>query len=229
MTDDQSKTGEPPKTDPKTGDDGDVGGINLDNIVGSDSQDKAADVDLPLGEDLFVEDKEPVEFDSVVTLQAECDDLKDQLLRAKAEVENMRRRTERELSQSRKYGHANFARDLLSAFDNLKRAIDVLPQDRGNFDDIVANFVAGVELINQDLTAVLARHGVTAVDPAGEKFDHDRHQAMFEIPSNDVEPGTIMQVAQRGWVLHDRLLTPAMVGVAKAVDGANGGTGEGEN
>ena len=165
-----------------------------------------------------VVDPQEDELDPIAALEKERDELKDQALRAMAEVENMRRRTERELAQSRKYGHANFARDLLSAVENLKRAVDVLPEDRANLDETMKNLVIGVEMISQDISSVLERHGVQVIDPMGEKFDYEKHQAMFEVPTNDAEPGTVMQVAQRGWMLHDRLLTPAMVGVSKAAE-----------
>ncbi len=158
------------------------------------------------------------ELDPIAALEAERDELKDQALRAMAEVENMRRRTERELSQSRKYGHSNFARDLLSAVENLKRAVDVLPEDRTDLDETMANLVIGVEMINQEINTVLEKHGVNVIDPMGEKFDYEKHQAMFEIPTNEAEPGVVMQVAQRGWMLHDRLLSPAMVGVSKPAE-----------
>lgn len=158
------------------------------------------------------------ELDPFQALEVERDELKDQALRAMAEVENMRRRTERELSQARKYGHANFARDLISAVENLKRAVDVLPEDRTSLDETMTNLVIGVEMISQEINTVLEKHGVHVIDPLGEKFDYEKHQAMFEMPTNEAEPGTVMQVAQRGWMLHDRLLTPAMVGVSKAPD-----------
>ena len=161
-----------------------------------------------------------VELDPVALLEVERDDLKDQVLRAMAEVENMRRRTDRELAQARKYGHSNFARDLLSAIDNLKRAVDVLPEDRSGLDANMTNLVVGVEMIHQEITSVLERHGITVISPEGEKFDYDKHQAMFEVPTNDVDPGMVVQVAQNGWMLHDRLLTPAMVGVSKPADDA---------
>jgi len=155
-------------------------------------------------------------LDPITALEAERDTLKDQALRAMAEAENTRRRTERELSQARKYGHAGFARDLLAVVDNLKRAVDALPEDRSSLDDTMTNLVVGVEMIHQEITSVLDRHGITKIDPMGEKFDYDKHQAMFEIPTDEVEPGMVVQVAQTGWMLHDRLLTPAMVGVSKA-------------
>lgn len=163
------------------------------------------------------EESAPI-LDPVQALEAECEELKDQSLRALAEVENMRRRTERELAQARKYGHSNFARDLISVVENLNRAVAVLPEDRATLDETMTNLVVGVEMISQEINAILEKHGIYVIDPMGEKFDYEKHQAMFEIPTNDAEPGTVMQVAQRGWMLHDRLLTPAMVGVSKAKD-----------
>lgn len=150
------------------------------------------------------------------TAEDEQSDLRDQLLRAMAEVENTRRRTDRELQQARRYGHAGFARDLLTVVDNLSRAVDALPADRGNLDETMTNLVIGVEMIHQEITSVLQRHGISRINPKGEKFDYALHQAMFEVPTDDVEPGIVVEVAQPGWVLHDRLLSPAMVGVAKA-------------
>ena len=187
----------------------------------SDNKDKE-NIEAPELEDI-IEDQSgtedsvetEAEIDPIAALEAERDELKDQTLRALAEVENMRRRTERELAQSRKYGHSGFARDLLAAVDNLKRAVDVLPEDRSNLDETMTNLVVGVEMIHQEIMTVLERHGISMISPDGEKFDYDKHQAMFEVPTNEVEPGTVVQVAQNGWMLHDRLLTPAMVGVSK--------------
>ena len=187
----------------------------------SDNKDKE-NIEAPELEDI-IEDQSgtedsvetEAEIDPIAALEAERDELKDQTLRALAEVENMRRRTERELAQSRKYGHSGFARDLLAAVDNLKRAVDVLPEDRSNLDETMTNLVVGVEMIHQEIMTVLERHGISVISPDGEKFDYDKHQAMFEVPTNEVEPGTVVQVAQNGWMLHDRLLTPAMVGVSK--------------
>ncbi len=176
--------------------------INLDNL----------EEVVDLTEEVDVE-----ELDPIAALEAERDALKDQTLRTMAESENLRRRTERELAQSRKYGHSGFARDLLAAVDNLKRAVDVLPEDRSGLDENMTNLVVGVEMIHQEINTVLERHGITVINPVGEKFDYEKHQAMFEMPSDDAPPGTVLQVAQRGWMLHDRLLTPAMVGVAKTM------------
>ena len=201
--------------------------VNTDNddiIIDDDALAKAAAEQVAQeqgsAEDISAEhdDEGEAQLDPIQALEAERDDLKDQTLRAMAEVENMRRRTERELSQARKYGHSNFARDLISAVENLKRAVDVLPEDRSGLDETMANLVIGVEMISQEINTVMEKHGIHVIDPMGEKFDYEKHQAMFEIPTNDAEPGTVMQVAQRGWMLHDRLLTPAMVGVSKAAE-----------
>ena len=192
-----------------------------ENTATGDAKQPAEDqVDNTAGDDAENTDDGNIELDPLTVLEMERDDLKDQALRAMAEVENMRRRTERELSQARRYGHANFARDLLAAIDNLKRAVDVLPEDRSGLDANMTNLVVGVEMIHQEITSVLERHGITMISPEGEKFDYDKHQAMFEVPTNDVDPGMVVQVAQNGWMLHDRLLTPAMVGVSKPADDA---------
>ena len=168
--------------------------------------------------DLNIEDI----LDPVSTLQAERDELKDQMLRAVAEADNTRRRAERDVAQARKYGHTGFARDLISVVENLSRAVEVLPEQRDDLDETMKNLVIGVEMISREMASVLERHGITRILPMGEKFDHNKHQAMFEVPTNDAEPGVVVQVAQSGWMLHDRLLSPAMVGVAKAADPASG-------
>ena len=161
------------------------------------------------------------EKDPLEALTEERDNLKDKLLRALAEVDNMRRRTETETANARKYGHSGFARDLLGSIDNLGRAVDALPEKRDGLDDAMRNLVVGVEMVSREITEVMERHGIKRIDPMGEKFDHDRHQAMFEVPTADAEPGTVVQVARPGWMLHDRLLSPAMVGVAKKPDGGD--------
>jgi molecular chaperone GrpE len=168
--------------------------------------------------DLNIEDI----LDPVSTLQAERDELKDQMLRAVAEADNTRRRAERDVAQARKYGHTGFARDLISVVENLSRAVEALPEQRDDLDETMKNLVICVEMISREMASILERHGITRILPMGEKFDHNKHQAMFEVPTNDAEPGVVVQVAQSGWMLHDRLLSPAMVGVAKAADPASG-------
>ena len=162
--------------------------------------------------------------DTLETLLAERDALKDQLLRALADVENMRRRTERELETARKYGHTGFARDLVGAIDNLARALEAAPKDEASRTaEAIDGLVTGLEMSWTEIQATMERHGVRRISPQGEKFDYNFHQAMFEMPSADHDPGTVVEVVQHGYVLHDRLLRPAMVGVSKAVEPQEGG------
>lgn len=146
--------------------------------------------------------------------QAEAADMKDRLLRALAEVENVRRRAERERDDTRKYGITQFAKDLLDAVDNLRRALDSMPEAQVR-DDVTRNLLTGVAATERALLAALERNGVRRIDPKGERFDHNLHQAIFEAENTGRPAGTIIEVLQPGYVLHDRLLRPAMVGVAK--------------
>jgi len=147
-------------------------------------------------------------------------ELNDKLLRALAEIENTRRRAEREREDVRKFAVSKFARDMLDVADNLTRALGNIPAElRGN--DGFSQFLSGVELTAREFASVLERHGITKVDPMGEKFDHNFHQAMFEVETPDQPPGTVVQVAQPGYVIEGRLLRPAMVGVSKAAPQAS--------
>ena len=157
--------------------------------------------------------------DTLDALLAERDALKDQLLRALADVENMRRRTERELETARRYGHTGFARDLVGAIDNLALALEAAPKDEAaRTAEAIDGLVTGLEMSWKEIQATMERHGVRRISPQGEKFDYNFHQAMFEMPHPELAPGTVVEVVQHGYVLHDRLLRPAMVGVAKAAD-----------
>jgi len=147
-------------------------------------------------------------------LAAEAADLKDQLLRALAEGENTRKRAAREREDSARYGISNFARDVVAVADNLRRAIDSLPADNAG-EDVVKTLTEGVAATLRQLDAAFANHGIERIDPAGQPFDHNLHQAMFEDPDSDQPPGTVVQVIEHGYKIHDRLLRPAMVGVAK--------------
>ena len=153
--------------------------------------------------------------DPLAAITAERDQLKEQLLRALADTENMRRRSEREAANVRKYGHTPFARDLVGALDNLGRAVDSAPDDLDSLDEPVKSLVTGIQLSWTELQSVIQKHGIATVSPKGEKFDYNLHQAMFEVPTDDVTPGMVVEVVQHGYVLHDRLLRPAMVGVSK--------------
>ena len=151
---------------------------------------------------------------------AERDELKDQLLRLMADNENLRKRTEREVAAAKKYGPLSFARDLLASLDNLEKAITLIPEDKEGMDETLKNILIGVEMTGRELASAFERHGIQRINPEGEKFDYNLHQAMFEVPTNEVEPGMVVQVVQPGYSLHDRLLRPAMVGVSNAAEDA---------
>ena len=153
----------------------------------------------------------------VVALKAETADLKDRLLRALAEVENVRRRSERERLDASQYAVTKFARDMLSVADNLKRALDAYPPDaRANASPQVKAVIEGVEATERHLQSTLERHGIKLIDTAGAKFDPNLHQAIAEVPAQGKPPGSIMNVVQTGYLIADRLLRPAMVTVARA-------------
>jgi molecular chaperone GrpE len=139
---------------------------------------------------------------------------KDQALRALAEAENTKRRVQRENDQIKKYAAGGLAKDLMSAIDNLSRALEAAPEPEG-LDDATKNLVVGVEMIGKELQAAFEKHNIRKIEPMGEKFDPNFHEAMFEVPNSGKPAGTVVQVMAPGYVLHDRLLRAAMVGVAK--------------
>mgnify|MGYP001373431007 FL=1 len=151
-------------------------------------------------------------------LELKISELKDQLLRAVADSENIRKRSEREKEQTRKFGIANFAKDLLSIADNLGRALDAAPKNEDIKDDAIKNFVIGIQMTEQELQKAFDNNNIRKIDPIGEKFDYNFHQAMFEVEETDQEPGVVVQVLQPGYAIDDRILRPAMVGVSKAKD-----------
>lgn len=158
------------------------------------------------------------------TAEAEIAELKDKLLRALAENENLIRRAKRDREDTAKYAAANFARDMLTIADNLRRALAVVPEAMRSGDENTRAFVEGVELTGRELQSALERHGIRRISPLGEKFNHDLHEALFEVPTGDAAPGTVVQVLEDGYVIHDRLLRAARVGVAKALPEAGDGT-----
>ncbi|MFT0893239.1 nucleotide exchange factor GrpE [Pseudochelatococcus sp. G4_1912] len=151
----------------------------------------------------------------VAQLEAEKADLKDKLLRTLAEMENLRRRTERELADARVYGITSFARDVLSVSDNIRRALDAIPADQRSAEGPLKAFADGIDLTDRELVKTLGRHGVKEISPKGEKFDPNMHQAMFEVPDASVPNGTVVQVMQTGFSIGERVLRPALVGVSK--------------
>ncbi len=202
------QTAKPDATDPQTGE-------------------QAANENAPETEAAPEEAVEAAETATATEAEAEADpaaevsDLKDKLLRAVAETENMRRRAERDKQDAAKFAVSNFARDVLSVADNLRRALDSVPEDQAGHE-AVKTLMDGVQLTENELKAAMERHGIKVVDPQGEKFDHNFHQAMFEVPDTGQADGTVVQVIQVGYTIHDRLLRPAMVGVAKGAKPAPG-------
>lgn len=152
------------------------------------------------------------------SLSVEIAELKDQLLRAVAETENVRRRAQRDVEEAGKYALTNFAREIVSVCDNLWRAAEAIPPEARQGGDLMATIAQGVDMTLKELLNVLERFQIKRIDPMGQPFDHNLHQAVVQIDSMDAEPGAIMQVMQAGYTLHGRLLRPAMVGVAKRPD-----------
>jgi molecular chaperone GrpE len=167
-------------------------------------QDAAADPAAPAG------DSDP--FVVLQKLQQENVDLKDKLLRTLAEMENLRRRTEKEVADAKLYGVTSFARDMLTFADNLRRIVENIPEE---LRAAAATLVEGLDLTERDFLSRLARHGVKKLEPQGKKFDPNRHEAMYEVPDESVPAGTVVQVIEDGYAIGDRVLRPAKVGVAR--------------
>jgi molecular chaperone GrpE len=166
----------------------------------------------------------------ITALRAEAEAQRDRALRALAEVENVRKRLERERDEARIYSVTRFARDLLTVADNLSRALAALPGDtRAKADDSLKAVLDGVEATERELKAALARHGVKPIEAEGQRFDPHVHQAIAEVPAKGVEPGTVMNVVQSGYMIGDRLLRPAMVTIAKAEGAKRDGEAPGPN
>jgi molecular chaperone GrpE len=159
---------------------------------------------------------EPLDHE-ILALKEEAGKLKDQLLRTLAEMDNLRKRMEREKAEATLYAATNFARDILSVSDNMDRALATAEADHlKEATEPVKHLVAGVEVTKRELLNIFERHGIKRIDPMGEKFDPHFHQAMFEVPTDEEPPGTVVQVMQAGFKIGDRVLRPALVGVAKA-------------
>ncbi|KAA0685229.1 nucleotide exchange factor GrpE [Azospirillum brasilense] len=154
--------------------------------------------------------------DRVAQLEAEVASLKDQLLRQMAEVENTRRRAQRDREDASKFAVSSFAKELVTVADNLRRALEAVPAEGRENDDVLKSLSVGVEATERQLISAFERAGIKKIDPTGELFDPNFHQVMFEIESTGKPAGTVVQVLQPGYTIHGRLLREAMVGVAKA-------------
>ncbi|MFZ5749393.1 MAG: nucleotide exchange factor GrpE [Pseudomonadota bacterium] len=185
-------------------------------------EEKSATVEMNEGEGKLREETagaapEVAGHDRIAELEKELADAKAATLYAQAEIQNVRRRAEKEAADARAYAATQFARDVLSVADNLSRALDAIPADlRG--DDKFKGLVTGLEATGRELDSVFARHGISRIGALGEPLDPNRHQAMLEVPSAETPPGTIVQEIQTGYMIRDRLLRPALVAVAKAAD-----------
>jgi molecular chaperone GrpE len=154
--------------------------------------------------------------DPLLLAQQEAAVLKDKLLRTLADMENLRRRTEREVADARVYGISSFARDVLGVADNMRRALDAVgPDVRSAADAAVKALIEGVELTERELLKALEKSGIRKIEPQGEKFDPNLHQAIYEVPDASVPAGSVVQVVQPGYLIGERVLRPAMVGVSK--------------
>lgn len=161
-------------------------------------------------------DEDAFALDTYEELATENADLKDRVLRSMAETENLRKRAEREKAEATLYAATNFARDLLSVSDSMGKALEMMPDDAlKNADEATRNLINGIELTRRELLNSFQKHGILEVDPMDEKFDPHFHQAMFEVPGTDKPNGTVVQVVQTGFKIGERVLRPALVGVAK--------------
>tara|TARA_B110000459_G_scaffold188241_1_gene221268 strand:- start:85 stop:723 length:639 start_codon:yes stop_codon:yes gene_type:complete len=174
------------------------------------------EVEQFLDEEVEKEEEEEEEEDN--DLEVKIKELKDQLMRTLADGENLRKRTLKEVEQAKKYSHISFVRDLVSSVDNLKRALDSIPEDKSNLSEPIKNLILGLEIVEKEIVTTLEKNNIKQISPLGEKFDYNFHQAMFEIPTNDCDPGLVVEVSQNGYLLYDRLVRPAMVGISKKIE-----------
>jgi molecular chaperone GrpE len=171
--------------------------------------------DTTVRDETAAEAPEVAEHDRTRALEAELAEMKSAMLYAQAETQNVRRRLEKDAADARAYAATSFARDILSVADNLERGLQAIPADLRE-DERLKGLVTGLEATGRELASVFERNGITRISALGEKLDPNRHQAMVELPTADVEPGTIVQEMQSGYMIRDRLLRPALVAVAKA-------------
>lgn len=190
---------------------------NEHDLQNEQARERAGEQELPAGNgEALAGEASPDEAAAPAATAEEVAELKDRLLRTLAEMENLRRRTARDVDEARRYAVTGFARDLLEVVDNLGRALASVPPEARDQNDFIKNLVLGVEMTERSLLNAFEKHQVRRVEPKpGDRFDHNLHQAMFEVPTSELPPGTVAEVVQAGYVIADRLLRPALVGVAK--------------
>ncbi len=186
----------------------DISSLEEDIKISSETDTEVTDKDVSDDEDIPIED-------SVENKNNEIQELKDQLLRSLAEGENLRKRTIKEVADAKKYSHISFVRDLVSSVDNFQRALEAVPDDKSQLSEPIKNLVIGLEIVEKEMLNSFEKHNIKQISPLGEKFDYNLHQAMFEVPTNEMEPGYVVEVSQKGYLLYDRLVRPAMVGISK--------------
>jgi len=186
------------------------------NII--DDEKNASEKETMEAEQFPDEEVAEVELEEDNDHEVKIKELKDQLMRTLADGENLRKRTLKEVEQAKKYSHISFVRDLVSSVDNLKRALDSIPEDKSKLSEPIKNLILGLEIVEKEIVTTLEKNNIKQISPLGEKFDYNFHQAMFEIPTNDCDPGLIVEVSQNGYLLYDRLVRPAMVGISKKIE-----------
>ena len=188
-----------------------INSLEEDVKIDSETDTEVTDKDVIDDEDISIEN-------TVENKNKEIQELKDQLLRSLAEGENLRKRTLKEVADAKKYSHISFVRDLVSSVDNLQRALEAVPDDKSQLSDPIKNLVIGLEIVEKEMINSFEKHNIKQISPLGEKFDYNFHQAMFEVPTNEKEPGHVVEVSQKGYLLYDRLVRPAMVGISKKLE-----------
>ena len=192
---------------------------DLNNEVEDENTTLVSDDDVQSNENISIDEQDSSKSEEDLdndesNSQDETKDLKDQLLRTLAENENLRKRTAKEIEQIKKYGHISLLRDFLNVVDNMERAVKSSTSENQS-ETGVKNLIDGIEIVLKEMKSLLDKNQIKKIEPLHEKFNYNFHQAMFEAPSSDYEEGLIIEVIQPGYVLHDRLIRPAMVGVSK--------------
>lgn len=206
--------------DPNKGSDSNLQTEELEEII--DNTNSSGNIDENVKEDLSSEedssgqeDKLEKDADQILRLEKEITSLKDQYLRFMAEAENNRKRNERHLAEAHKYGIANFARAILTVADDLSRALQAIPEEQKEGEGLLQTLLGGVEAVERQLQKIMEDYNIKKINPVGEQFDPNFHEALYEVPNSEFSDGVVAQVIQPGYNLHDRLIRPARVGVAK--------------